>query len=216
MTVQTEPAKEGKRGRASKEDMAYSITYLNDKNEESPRIPTVVTGVRVSATNGKSRVINLKDIPPQVLGQMAAFAVRSKLGTFLKDVTKPEVHKVMELADEFLKVAKDATLFIPKEGGGPGRAIDTDFWIAVVAKVAQLKIKAGVPNVQPMSDEAKEAFRIKLLSWTTDQRKEKQKQWEQDRTFRNAIVLVRAERVQAKMNEEGIGSNEEYNVLDDI
>lgn len=209
MSEQTETVK----GRKSKEDALHSISFLNDKNEESARVPTVVTGVKVSSASGKAKVVNLKEIPPQVLGQFVAYAVRSKLNGFVKDATDAE--QVINLTDEFIKVCKDATIFIPKEGGGPGRSVDVDFWVAVLAKVAELKIKAKVPNVVPMSDEAKAAFAQKLLAMTTEQRKEAQKRWEQDKTFRNAVVLVRAERVEAKMEAEGVKESE-YDVLADL
>lgn len=219
MVAQSEPAKaETKhRGRVSKEDAAYSITFLNDKNEESARMPKVVTGVKITpAGSNKGRVIALKDFPPQVLGQMAAFTTLGKLRFFLKDITKADVAKVPGRVEEFVKNAKDATLFEPKEGGGPGRAFDFDFWVAVVAKVADLKIKAGVQGVKPMSDQQKAAFRAKLESMTPEQRKEKQKAWEGDKTFRNAVVLVRAARVEAKMAQEGVETDGEYDVLADL
>lgn len=214
--VNTQPEKgEATKGRKAKEDAAFSVTFLNEKNEESARIPANVTGVKVSAADGKSKVIAIKEIPPAVLGQMIAFTIRNKVNAFCKDVPKSNPVQVIERTEEFLKVAKDATLFVPKEGGGPGRAVDVGFWVAVVAKVAELKIKAGVPNVQPMSEAAKAAFAQKLLSMTPEQRKEKQKDWERDKTFRNAIVLVRAERVESKLAEQGIDESE-YDVLADL
>lgn len=218
MTAQTAPEKtEAKhRGRVSKEDAAFTITYLDDKNVEHARMPKVVTAVKVLPAGGKAKVVALKEFPPQVLGQMAAHTTAAKLRFFLKDVTKAEAAKVPSLVEEFSKNAKNATLFEPKEGGGPGRAFDFDFWVAVVARVADLKIKAGVKNVSPMSDQAKAAFRAKLEAMAPEQRKEAQKRWEGDKTFRNAVVIVRGERAAARLATEGVDTEAEYDVLADI
>lgn len=219
METETVEAKQDapvRRGRASKEDAAYTISFLDDKGAVHSRVPANVTAVQVTPAGGKAIPVNIKEFHATTLWQQVALASRSKLQVFLKDVTKNNLDQIPSLVEEFAKNAKDATLYIPKEGGGPGRAFDYDFWVAVVSKVADLKIKAGVPNVKPMSDAAKEAFRAKLESMTPDQRKAKQEDWNKDKTFRNAVVLVRAERVEAKLAQEGLDTEGEYDVLSDI
>lgn len=205
-----------KRGRASKEDAVYTITFLDSKNAEHNRVPVDVTAVKVNPAGGRPMVVILKDFNPQVLWQMTALTARSKLQVFLKDVKKNTIDQVPDLVEEFIKNAKDATLFIPKEGGGPGRAFDYEFWIDVLAKVAELKIKAGVPDVKSMSPEARASLRVKLEAMTPEQRKTKQEDWNKDKTFRNAVALVRAARVEAKMAQDGIDTDSEYDVLSDI
>lgn len=205
MATQTSPekgkttTKEAVKGRSKKEDTAYSIYFVNDKGEESGRIPANVTAVRVKPASGAVRNLALKDIPPAVLAQFAADGMRKKLNFFYKDITKSEVSKVQGLTDEFLGAAKNATIFVPKEGGGPGRSFDFDFWLDVLARTAEIRVKAGNPKAKLMTDKARTEARAKLEGMTPDQRKEKQKAWEADKVFRNAAVQIRAERAKAKM-----------------
>lgn len=187
------------KGRAKKADAAYTIHFVNDKGEESGRIPTVVTAVRVKTADQKALTIPLRDIPPAVLAQLAADGARKKLNFFLKDVTKDDVGKVQTLTSEFVSVAKNATLYVPKEGGGPGRSFDYDFWLDVLARTAEIRVKAGSPNARLMSDQMRAEARAKLEAMTPDERKSKQKEWEQNKVFKNAAVQIRAERAKAKM-----------------
>lgn len=188
------------KGRAKKEDTAYSIIFVNDKGEESSRIPTVVTAVRVKPATGAARTVTLKDIPTAVLAQFAADGVRKKLNFFYKDVTKADVGKVQGLTDEFLGAAKNATIYVPKEGGGPGRSFDFNFWLDVLARTAEIRVKAGNTKAKLMTDKTRAEARAKLESMSPEQRKEKQKAWEADKVFRNAAVQIRAERAKAKMS----------------
>lgn len=197
-----EAVKAAARGRIKKVDAAYSISFLNEKGEESNRIPTVVPSVRVKGADGKTKTINLKDIPPNVLQQLAADGIRKKINFFLKDVTKQNVGQVQVLVDEFIKVTKDATLYIPKEGGGPGRTFDYDFWLDVLARTAEIKVKAGNPKAKLMTEKTRQEARTKLEAMTPDERKEKQKAWEQDKVFKNAAMQIRAERATAKMSKD--------------
>lgn len=216
--TQTAPAETTapKRGRVSAEDAVYKIVFIDSDGKEHNRVPLNVVSVKVIPAGGQPEVVNLKDFHNTTLWQSVALTARGKLQVFLKDVKKNSIDQVPGLVAEFVKSAKEATLFVPKEGGGPGRAFDYEFWIDVIAKVAELKIKAGVPNAKPMSAEAKEALRTKLQSMTPEQRKAKQEDWNKDKTFRNAVVLVRAERVETKLAKEGLNDNDEYDVLEDI
>lgn len=202
------------RGRQKKVDMAYTIGFLNEKNEDGARIPTNVHAVQVVDAAGKKKVINLKDIPSSVLAQLAADGIRKKLNFFLKDVTKANLAEVHSLTDEFIKVAKDATLYIPKEGGGPGRSFDFDFWIAVMEKASKIEVDAGNPKAKLMTDKVKAEFRTKMESWTPQERTEKKKQWEQRKAVKNAIKIVQAERVTANLGKEKF--DDEDNALSDL
>lgn len=213
-----EPAKSNGavRGRQKKTDMAYTIGFLNDKNEDSARIPANVNAVKVVDCNGKLRVISLKDIPSPVLAQLAADGLRKKLNFFYKDVTKNSVDQIQSLTDEFIKVAKDATLYIPKEGGGPGRSFDFDFWVAVMEKASKIKVDAGNPKAKLMTDKVKAEFRTKMESWTPQERTEKKKLWEQDKAVKNAIKLVQAERVSANLKKDNKFDEQEVDALADL
>lgn len=202
------------KGRAKREDAAYTIVFLNDKGEESNRIPTAVTAVRVKSADGKAKTISPKDIPANVLLQLAVDGMRKKLNFFLKDVTKNNVGEVHTITDEFVKVAKDATLYIPKEGGGPGRSFDVEFWLDVLARTAEIRVKAGNPKAKLMTEKTRAEARTKLLAMTPDERKEKQKTWESDKVFKNAAVQVRAERAKAKMSAEDVSG--EYDASADL
>lgn len=186
------------KGRAKKADAAYSMVFLNDKGEESNRIPSPVTAVRVRSSDNKAKTVQLKDIPPAVLAQLAADGMRSRLNKFLSGVTKADVGKVHALTDEFVKVAKNATLYIPKEGGGPGRAFNFDFWLDVLARTADIRVKAGNTKARLMTPALRDEARAKLEAMTPEERKQKQKDWEQDKVFRNAAAQIRAEREAAK------------------
>lgn len=209
MATQTSPEKgkqvkaeapQAAKGRAKKEDAAYGLYFINEKGEESGRIPTTVTALRVKPASGAARTVALKDIPPAVLAQFAADGMRKKLNFFYKDVTKADVGKVQGLTDEFVSAAKNATIYVPKEGGGPGRSFDFDFWLDVLARTAEIRVKAGNPKAKLMTDKTRAEARAKLESMSPDQRKEKQKAWEGDKVFRNAAVQIRAERAKAKMS----------------
>ena len=203
------PAINGARGRKSKEDTVYSISFLNDKNEETTRIPANVTGVKVTDCNGKSKVINIKDINSVVLIQLAADMARKKLNSFLNEVTKNDVGRIQTLTDEFVKVAKDATLYIPKEGGGPGRSFDYDYWIAVVEHVADTLVKAGNPKARKMTEKDKEAFRAKMSAMTPDQRNEWKKKSEQNKVFKNSALKIRSDRENAKLTKSEMVSDDD-------
>lgn len=213
-----EPSKvvTSKKGRVKKEDMVYSILFVGgEKNEESNRIPQNVKLIKVKGADNKVKIIDLSKIPQDVKDQLAADGLRKKISFFLKDVTKSDVGKVQTLTDELVKVINDKTLYIPKEGGGPGRTFDFDFWIAVLERTATLKVKAGNTKVKLMSDKAKAEARLKLEAMAPDERKEKQKKWQQDKVFNVAMLQIRAERANAKMAEEET-ETEEYDATQDF
>lgn len=224
MAVTTEPNKSKKaapvasgaspaRGRAKKEDMAYTIQFIDGEGKESSRIPTVVTGMVIKTGDTKVKSFSLSDIPAKVKEQLAADALRKKANFFLKDAQKGEVGKIQTLTDDLAKVTAEGTLYVPKEGGGPGRSFDYDFWIDAMARTAELRVKAGNTKVKPMTDAIKAEFRLKLESMTPKEREEKKKKWFQDRVFKNAVMQLRAER--SKLTKDQV-ANEEHDALADM
>lgn len=212
-TVVKAPVVNGVRGRHKKEDMAFSIGFLDDKNTDSSRVPNVVTAVKVVTSDKKSKAINLKDIPPQVIMQFAAIGMRQKLNFFLKDVSKENVSSAAGLIDEFIKMAKNATIFVPKEGGGPGgRSFDADFWVAVMERTAALKVQSGNTKVKLMDDATKKALKAKLLSRTPAERGETTKKWLGDKVVKIAQLQIRTERENTKLG----STTGEYDALTDL
>lgn len=205
MAVQTEPTKakavqsattEAKRTRTKKEDMPFKFTYLNSKNEETNRIPTDVTIVKATFTDGKSYTLSLKDIPPVTKLQLEADAIKRRWSLFLKDLTKSTVGQAAEITNDFVKVLKTNTLYLPKEGGGgPGRVFDFDFWVEVFERTAKAKVDAGNAKVKLMTQKEKDGLRARLESMTPAQRAEKKKEWEaKDPVMRKVVALLRLER----------------------
>jgi hypothetical protein len=204
------------RGRQKKVDAPYTITFLDGDGKESARIPAVVTAVRVTGADKKARTVALRDFPAAVLGQFAADGMRKKLGFFLKDVTKENQSNIDELVGELVTSGKNATIYVPKEGGGPGRTYDYDFWLDVLARTAEIKVKAGNEKAKIMTPEARAEARVKLEAMTSDERKEKQRKWEKDKVFVNAAAQVRAERAKAKLNVAAAANADEYDASADI
>lgn len=221
MATQTDPSKAaaappatGVRGRQKKEDAAYTVSFLNGKGEASSRMPTDVHAVTIVASDKKATIVNLKDIPAAVLAQYAADGIRKKINFFMKDTKKTNPAEVHTIAQELIKVSKDGTVFIHKEGGGPGRSVDYDFLADVMAKTAEIKVKAGVPKAKLMTAKNREEFLVKVKSWTSAELKEKRKAWDSDVVYKNAVKIVQADRAQANLKSEKIDN--EYDALSDF
>lgn len=215
-SAQTAPAAQAPaqaRGRAKKEDMAYTLHFVDAEGKESTRIPNAVTGMVIKVGENKVRAFTLSDIPDKVKNQLIIDALRKKANFFLKDAVKGEVGKIQNLATELAKVTSEGTLYAPKEGGGPGRAVDYDFWCDAMARTAELRIAAGNKAVKPMTEKVRAEFRLKLESMTPKEREEKKKKWFQDRVFKNAVMQLRAEK--AKLNKDQIAA-EEHDALADM
>lgn len=210
MAMQTNPSKpvapatpapnsEAKRTRTKKEDMPFKFTFLDAKNQETGRIPTDVTAIKTTFSDGKVVLLPLKDVPTQTKQQLEADALRRRFTMFLKDITKDNIKEALGISEEFIKVIKTNTLYLPKEGGGgPGRAFDFDFWIEVFERTAKAKHEVN-PKVALMTEKNKVALRTRLEAMSPDDRNAKKKEWEaKDPVMRKVAQLIRIERDAAK------------------
>lgn len=199
----------GKRGRMKKEDAPFVINYVNDKGEISARVPNIVSAIQVVSFDKKSKTYPLDSVPPATARQLAAESFKRRLGLSLSDVTKANISSLFTNTDEFFNAAKNGTVFAYKEGGGPGRSVDFDYWIAVVERVAEIQVKEGVKGARKMSDKDKADFRTMFEAKTNKEREEAKAKWRKNPVFRRAELQIKLEREEE--NEEG--SNELLSIL---
>lgn len=196
--VQAAQQAPAKRGRMKKDDAPFTINFVNDKGESSSRVPTIVSGIQIVGFDKKAKTYPIDGIPSTAILQLAADSLRRKFNGYLGDITKANIGSLFASSDEFYSSAKNGNIFVAKEGGGPGRTIDFDYWIAVVERVAKLQVEQKIPKARLMSDKDKEDFKVMFGAWTNKEREEKKAAWRKNAVFKKAELQIKLERQDAE------------------
>lgn len=187
-----------KRGRMKKEDAPFSIMFVNDKGEDSTRMPSVIAGIKIVSFDKKAKTYPIDNIPPATMRQLAADSLKREFRATLADVTKTNISTLFTNSDEFYASAKNGNVFVYKEGGGPGRSFDFDYWLDVVKRVSEIQVEEKMPKARLMTDKDRDTLRAKWAALTPTEREKNKVEWRKNSIFRRAELQVKLAREENK------------------
>lgn len=187
---------ETKKPRGKKGDGPVTVSYIDDKNVESKRVPTNVSQVKVADKKGGVKAYPINVVGAATLQMLAAKALAKELDLFIRNTS--DGSDVIALADKKIASLRDGKLYTKGEGKGTvGRQFDYDLYVDAAREMINAKVKAK--TMAALSDEklnAKlEALRTKLSAFSTPKER---KAYIDDKLLADKVYKVQFLTLQAK------------------
>lgn len=223
-TPQTAPTKTGNaavaivaatavtHGRKKKGDGPVTVSFIDSENKSFKRVPAGVHSVVVADRHNKVKQYSMSAIPPTVVMQLAADALKKRLDAHGRNSANDKGDNVIENTDKLFEAIKKGKIYLKGEGkGSPGKKFDFDLWIDTMVLATDL-MNLKNPKQKLMTAKNKEAMRIVLEAKTPTERTEQVKKWKSNSIFSLAYARIKAKREEEAAAKSGDG---DFSVLAD-
>lgn len=203
-----------KKTRTKKGEGPYTLSFVDGDNKDSPRIPAVVSALKVEDKESKkSKSYSIQGLSPVVLQQLAADGLKRRLDAFIRNSIGGEKTAIV-LADEMYGNIKSGKLYLKGEGGGKGagRTFNFDLYINAMERNAKLRNESDPKKFKLATKQQLASLRVKLEAATPAERKALIKGWSGDPIFMLAKKQVEAEQAATAVK----GAKDEVNALDSL
>lgn len=194
-----------KKGRTSKEDATYAISFIAANDELSSRVPEVAKGINVKTKEGKTVNFDMSSLPAEVLSRLAADGLNKRIAQAVRNSVDDTGTNAIELASEAFKRLVAGEFYSKAESRpGAGRTFNANFWLDVLARTAKLR-KRDYTQAQL------DGSRAKLMALDAKGRQDLIKKFRNDKFFVLAEKQARAEQARADLK----NADDEFDALAD-
>lgn len=205
MTTQAAPKTERNKG-------PIAVSFVDNAGKDDyKRVPKGVTGVVITAQkDGSKKTYSLSGISPEVKDQMVLYALATRMKQNVNNHVNDDESNVLSLTDTIYTDLLAGKMYSKAaEGKGPGKKFDASIYVEAMAMSFAEKAKKGVvgkngQKIQPMTDEKKEGFKLKLESFSPAERKEYIQKLMAAPLFKKCYKLVESKRISLKSTDDGL------------